>query len=112
MPTIIIGENAVVKRNLFLSDGTTELPLTSLSYLIVEVMQYDRIIAAYTFGVDSDIVAGDTTNQALIQIKESLSSLFNEGPVWIRLKMKKINAVYADGYQYDIDEWTPFSAEL
>lgn len=112
MPTIIIGENAMVKRNLFLSDGTTELPLTSLSSLIVEVLQSDRVIAAYTLGEDSEIVAGDTTNQALIQIKESLSSLFDVGPVWIRLKMKKINAVYADGYQYDIDEWTPFTTEL
>jgi hypothetical protein len=108
------GENGKVERTLFYEDGTTPLPLTDLSYLTAAVIQYGRTLATYTYlptpdPVQDEIEVGDTTNEVRIHIGTTLSSTFKEGAVYVKLTMRKTDATYDDGYQADIDEWTPFS---
>lgn len=103
------GENAIVLKNLFDTDGVTPIPLGSLNTLVVEVRQYNRLLASYDHlkntPDDLEISEGATTNQVKIQITEELSEKFKEGPVYIKLKGRQTNSEYSvDGSLYDIDE--------
>jgi hypothetical protein len=114
---MIRGENGKVERTLFYEDGTTELPLTDLSYLVAEVIQHGKVYATYEYlptpdPVQDEIEEGDETNEVRIHISSALSETFKEGAVYIRLTMRKTDATYADGYKADIDEWTPFSVTV
>lgn len=105
MNQIIISENAIVKRNLKYSDGTALL-ISSLSELIVEVRQFDRLLKTLSAAEISD----DGASKLIVSITQGLSEIFREGEVWLKIKMKKIDGNYTDTYQYDIDEYTPFYA--
>lgn len=112
MPTIKIGEDAKVERTLYYSDGTTELPLTDLVSLVGQIRQFNRVIASYTLDTDDEIEEGDTSNEVRIHLTTEVSSKLKEGAVYFRLIMGKTDASYIDGVLNDIDEWTPFDAEL
>ena len=117
MPTIKIGEDAKVERTLFYSDGTTPLPLTDLVSLSAQIIQYGKVYATYVYSptpdpVQDEIEVGDTTNEVRIHLTTEISSRLKEGDVYFRLIMGKTDATYVDGVLNDIDEWTPFSAEI
>lgn len=111
------GENAIVLKNLFDTDGVTPIPLGSLNTLVVEVRQYNRLLASYDHlqntPDDQEISEGATTNQVKIQITEAVSAKFKEGPVSIKLKGRQTNSAYSvDGSLYDIDEEECFEVIL
>lgn len=111
------GENAIVLKNLFDTDGTTPIPLSDLNTLVVEIRQYNRLITSYDYFEntpdDEEISEGSTTNQVKIQITEAISAKFKEGPVSIKLKGRQINSEYSvDGSLYNIDEEEEFEVIL
>lgn len=112
MPTLKIGENAKIKRNLFYSDGTTPLLLADLASLSAQIVQYKRPLVTYVLGTDLQLVQGDSTSQALIHLTPAVSAMLMEGSVYFRLIMTKADITYNGGALKDIDEWTPFDMEL
>lgn len=111
------GQNEVVDRLLFYSNGTTPLLLADLNYLSAEIVQYGKVIAEYVLKpipnpVQAQIEQGDSTNEVRIHISEAVSLMFREGAVYVRIKMKKTNTVYYDNYKYDIDIHSPFSVTI
>lgn len=111
------GENAIVLKNLFDTDGVTPIPLGSLNTLVVEIRQYNRLIVSYDHlkntPDDQEISEGSTTNQVKIQITEEISAKFKEGLVSIKLKGRQTNSDYSvDGSLYDIDEEECFEVIL
>jgi hypothetical protein len=118
MSTIKRGENAIIQRNLFASDGTTPLLLSSLSLLHAEIIQYNVVLATYVYlptpnPVQDEIRQGSSTSQIEIEIKKELSLLFKEGDVSMKLIMEQTDAEYeSDTVLRDIDESVIFTVEL
>lgn len=110
---LIKSENALVSRLLYTEDGTTPIPLSSLTYLVAEVRQYNRLFATYSYvGTPSDpeIRQGDETNEVIVEITEELSLKLKEGPLYVRIKGKQVDSDYTvDGEVYDIDEQECFN---
>lgn len=113
---LIKGENALVVRALYGTDGVTPIPLSSLTYLVAEVRQYNRLFASYSYvGTPSDpeIRQGDTSNEVVVEITEELSAKLKEGILYIRIKGKQVDSDYTvDGEIYDIDEQECFDVIL
>lgn len=118
MPTIKKGENAIIKRNLFASDGTTPLLLSSLTALSAEIKQYNRVLATYVYSPTPDpaqpeIRQGASTSQIEVEITVELSNKFREGPVTMKLIMGQTSAEYdVDEELRDIDEFEIFTVEI
>lgn len=111
------GENAIVLKNLLDTDGVTPISIGSLNTLVIEVRQYNRLLASYDYlqntPDDEEVSEGSATNQVKIQITEELSAKFKEGPVSIKLKGRQTNSDYSvDGSLYDIDEEECFEVIL
>lgn len=111
MPALKIGENAKIERTLFYSDGTTPLLVADLT-VVAKIRQYGYDLVSYTLGVDPEVEAGDTANEVRIHLTKEISALLRVGPVDFRLVLEKTDGTYIDGELQDIDEWTPFDAEI
>lgn len=86
MASIRIGENALIRRLIVSSDGTTPVPIAGLQALSVDIIQYDRVLASFTFlptpnPVQTQIRVGpNATNELEVEIEPSLSETkFKEG---------------------------------
>ena len=118
MPTIKRGENAVIQRNLFASDGSTALLLSSLSYLVAEVRQFGVTLATYTYlptpdPVQGEIRQGSSTSNIEVEIVKAVSDLFLEGSVTMKLIMEQTGGEYdSDGELRDIAEFEIFTVEF
>lgn len=114
MPTLQRGQNAKIIRSLFYSNGTTPLLLADLSDVFAEIVQYNKVVVSYILKpapnpVDEHIEEGDAGNKVLAHLSQAVSATLREGPLYIRIKMRKADGTYYDTNQYDIDEHTPFS---
>ena len=115
MPTIKRGENAIIQRNLFASDGTTPLLLSSLSLLHAQIIQHGKVLATYIYlptpnPVQAEIRQGTSTSNIEVEITKDLSDDFKEGSVTMKLIMEQTDAEYAvDGQLRDIDEFEIFT---
>lgn len=118
MSIIKIGENAIIKRNLFASDGTTPLLLSSLALLHAQVIQNGRVLATYIYlptpnPVHPEIRQGTSTSQIEVEITTALSEDFREGAVTMKLIMEQVNGEHeVDGELRDIDEFEIFTVAL
>jgi len=117
MPTIKRGENAIIQRNLFYSNGSTALLLSSLSLLHAEIIQYGKVLATYVYlptpsPVQTEIRQGTSTSNIEVEITKEVSDTFREGSVTMKLIMEMTDAEYAtDGELRDIDEFEIFTVE-
>lgn len=100
--TIYSGENLIVKVNLFQSDGSTPLLLSSLQSLVVKVKQ-TTVLATYTLGTNGQVRQGDSASQVEVEITQALSLLLKKGSVYLQIEMQVTNAEFeVDDYQKDI----------
>ena len=99
---IISGENLILKINLFQSNGTTPLLISSTHSIVARIKQTSTI-ATYTYGTSPQIRQGDSTSQIEIEITQALSALLKKGSVYVQLEIEFENAEFeVDDYQKDI----------
>lgn len=117
MPTIVRGENAIIRRNLLASNGSTPVLLSSLVYLSAQIRQYGVIMAEYIMTpiqdpVHPEIRQGIITSQVEVEITKTLSDRFKEGPVTMKLFMEQADAEFDEDQELrDIDEFEIFTVE-
>jgi len=80
METIIKGENKIVLFNLTSEDGS-DLPLSSLASLTVEIQQNGFTLVTYTYGTDHELEQGSSPSQLKMEVRTSLSTRFVPGIV-------------------------------
>jgi hypothetical protein len=117
MPTIIRGENALIRRNLLASNGTTPVLLSSLVYLSAQIKQFGIVMAEYIMTPEQDpihaeIREGLIPSQVEVEITKTLSDRFKEGPVTMKLSMEQADAEFDEDQELrDIDEFEIFTVE-
>lgn len=117
MPTIVKGENALIRRNLLAVNGTTPVLLSSLVYLSAQIKQFGVIMAEYIMlpvqvPAHPEIREGLTDSQVEIEITKTLSDRFKEGSVTMKLFMEQADVEFdTDGELRDIDEFEIFTVE-
>jgi len=113
MSTITRGENSIIQRNLFYSNGTTPLLLADLETITAEIVQYDVVLATYVYETDPEIRQGTSASNIEIEVTTEVSQKFKEGPVYIRLTMEMTDAEYeVDLELKDIDKFEIFTVTL
>lgn len=118
MPTIKVGENAIIKKNLFYEDGTTPLLIADLSLLKVELRQNNKVMAAYTYAptpdpVQGQVREGDTASQVEVELTKDVSSQLLPGVLSLRIIMEKVDAEFVvDSVLKDISEAVELTIEL
>lgn len=120
MATIRIGENAIIRRFLVASDGTTAVPIAGLQALSVDIIQYNRVLASFTFlptpnPVQTQIRVGpNATNELEVEIEPTLSETkikegSGDGAVMMKIYAEQTNASYiTHGKLKDIDQFEIF----
>lgn len=95
------GANILVERDLFYSNGTTPLLIADLTLVKAEIIQYNRILATYYLKDTDDVsftadpeITGTGVSQITIEVKQSLSLQFREGPVKCKLYLEKVDAEF------------------
>ena len=116
MPTIKRGENAIIQRTLYASDGSTPLVIADLTLLHAQVIQYGKILATYIYLPTPNPVQPeireDSASVIEVEITAELSELFKEGSVNMKLIMEDTDAEYeADDELRDIAEFEIFTVE-
>lgn len=100
--TIISGENLILKVNLFQSNGTTPLLISSTHSIVARIKQTSTV-ATYTYSISPQIRQGDSASQIEIEITQSLSALLKKGSVYLQLEIEFENSEFeVDDYQKDI----------
>ena len=107
------GENVLYTIPIMSADPTpVPVPIVAnLNTLIVEVIQYTRVLATYTLlptpnPVQNEIRVGASTHFCNVEITEALSEQFKEGAVNLKVYMKKTDATFpVDLSLRDIDEF-------
>ena len=117
MPTIKKGENAIIQRTLYASNGTTPIVIADLTLLHAQVIQYDVILATYIYLPTPDPVQSEIREESVsvieVEITTDLSDQFKEGVVTMKLIMEDEDAEYAvDTELRDIAEFEIFTVEL
>lgn len=108
--TIKRGENVIVTLPLFAIDGTTPVVVDALQGCLASVVQYGRTLATYTYiptpdPVQEQIRVGAATHDLEIEITEEVSNKFREGPVYVKLDLRKTDSEFVvDDELRDIDE--------
>ena len=78
--TIYRGENRLIQREMFYSDGTTPLPYSSLAAgCSVELRQGDTVVKTLTAGTDAELRGGSTSTSILIELTSTLTNLLSPG---------------------------------
>jgi hypothetical protein len=114
IPTIIAGENQIVKVNLFLRDGVSPLILSSAAAIKASIRQARKVIAEFTYNEDDEIRQGESESQLLIEIDRNISRQFESGVnVDIYLTVEVANAEFASDNQVqrDISKIVAFTVE-
>jgi hypothetical protein len=115
---LIRGENALIRRNLLAEDGETPVPLDSLEYLSVQVIQFRRVLYSFVHTPEPDPVQTEIrqgpagTNQVEVEITPTVSATFKEGQVTCRIVAEQTAASFATyGKLRDIDYFIAFTAQ-
>lgn len=94
---IIKGENAIVRVALKQSNDSALL-LSDCTLIKAEIMQFDKVVATYTYGTDDQIRQGATTSEVEIEITKSLSTRLKGSAVDLRLTIE------TDNEEFEVDE--------
>jgi hypothetical protein len=81
--TLLKGENKIIRRNLFQSDGTTPLNVSSLSLAKVTLIQNGTTIVTYTYGTNPELRLGTAANQLELELKKTVTAALLKGSVII-----------------------------
>lgn len=114
IPSIIAGENQIVKVNLFQQDGVSALLLSSAAVVKASIRQARKVIAEFTYNEDDEIRQGDSDSQLLIEIDRNISRQFESGVnVDIYLTVEVANAEFTSDNQVqrDISKIVAFAVE-
>lgn len=84
LTTIYRGENRVFARTLKLSDGTTALPVASLTGARVILLQNGRTVGTFILGTDAEIREGATASTLEYELTSTVSAALKVGPLKLR----------------------------
>ena len=80
-PTIYPGENRRFSRSLYLENGTTTLPVASLSYARAELYQQGTLLATYLLSAATNLRAGSAANELILELTSTFTATLTEGRV-------------------------------
>jgi hypothetical protein len=75
------GENVLIRRNLYQSDGTTPLLISTLALCKVTLKQSGAADIVYIEGTNPELREGTATNQVELEIKKAVSAAMAVGEV-------------------------------
>lgn len=93
MISINPGENAIIRRSLKYSNGTSNIPLSSLVSLVVK-LRSSNFYKEYTYPETNLRIGPGGSNQYELEIVESESSLFPFGKIQLETEIRKVNPYF------------------
>lgn len=88
------GENVLIRRNLYQSDGTTPLLISSLALCKVTLKQTGEADIVYTEGTDAELREGTATNQVELEVKKTVSAAMVKGEVTAEWEFEVTDATF------------------
>lgn len=96
--TLARGENAILKRNLLQSDGTT-LTVASVTSIAVNLTHSGYLVKSYTYSptTTSAFRSGDNGGQVLLEITPTVSASMPVGKIVAEYVVTVPDAAFLDG---------------